>query len=373
MARSPFPDVQGCLHETVDPRLRTPRELHKALLKANELSNRARWKFLVHLRALDEIRGWLALGFSSLTQYLTHTYKLSSAEAHEYARVAYKLDLLPKTRQAFREGKLSWSAVKCITRVARKKTEEAWIAFAERESVRRLEAEVRAAREDGRDHPREGSEGLPAPSWRITLDFRADEEELARKGLLKAARELRGDGGGRPVTLKEAFLFLCKLALETDPSGIPKGRVKNEEPLVTLVYHRCPECKKGRMATADGPVPVPAEVLDRIEPTAKVESIDEEDSAPATAPGKPPEENGGETEAAAKAKAAPDRKTPASLRRKVLLRDGMTCRNPGCGRRLGLQAHHLVFRSQGGKTELSNEVAVCARCHAAIHFGLLKV
>jgi hypothetical protein len=32
-----------------------------------------------------------------------------------------------------------------------------------------------------------------------------------------------------------------------------------------------------------------------------------------------------------------------------------------------------VFRSQGGRTDLANEVAVCATCHALIHAGLLRV
>ena len=35
--------------------------------------------------------------------------------------------------------------------------------------------------------------------------------------------------------------------------------------------------------------------------------------------------------------------------------------------------HHIVFQSEGGKSELANEVAVCATCHALIHAGLLRV
>jgi hypothetical protein len=49
----------------------------------------------------------------------------------------------------------------------------------------------------------------------------------------------------------------------------------------------------------------------------------------------------------------------------------MVCANPMCGSRLGLHAHHIQFRANGGKTALHNEVAVCDRCHALIHAGLL--
>jgi hypothetical protein len=60
--------------------------------------------------------------------------------------------------------------------------------------------------------------------------------------------------------------------------------------------------------------------------------------------------------------------------RKLLLRDGSTCSNPCCRRRLGLHAHHIVFRSFGGRTALYNETMVCPLlCHALLHRGLLKL
>ena len=68
-----------------------------------------------------------------------------------------------------------------------------------------------------------------------------------------------------------------------------------------------------------------------------------------------------------------DRPNTPRLRRRVLLRDGSTCANPLCRRRLGLMAHHLVFRSEGGPTEIQNETAVCAVCHALLHQGQLEV
>jgi hypothetical protein len=61
------------------------------------------------------------------------------------------------------------------------------------------------------------------------------------------------------------------------------------------------------------------------------------------------------------------------LRRAVLLRDGH-CRVPGCGRRRGLEVHHLVPRSQGGTDEISNLAAVCPAHHRLlIPHGLLAL
>jgi Domain of unknown function (DUF222)/HNH endonuclease len=50
------------------------------------------------------------------------------------------------------------------------------------------------------------------------------------------------------------------------------------------------------------------------------------------------------------------------LRRAVLLRDSR-CRFPGCGRRRGLEVHHLVPRSRGGGDEISNLALVCPTHH----------
>jgi hypothetical protein len=61
------------------------------------------------------------------------------------------------------------------------------------------------------------------------------------------------------------------------------------------------------------------------------------------------------------------------LRRAVLLRDAC-CRIPGCGRRRGLQVHHLVPRSWHGTDEISNLACVCPAHHRLlIPHGLLAL
>jgi hypothetical protein len=61
------------------------------------------------------------------------------------------------------------------------------------------------------------------------------------------------------------------------------------------------------------------------------------------------------------------------LRRAVLLRDAR-CRVPGCGRRRGLQVHHLVPRSWKGTDEIANLAAVCPAHHRLlIPHGLLAL
>jgi hypothetical protein len=70
------------------------------------------------------------------------------------------------------------------------------------------------------------------------------------------------------------------------------------------------------------------------------------------------------------------RRTPLlspKLRRAVLLRDGK-CRVPGCGRRKGLEVHHLLPRTWGGRDDISNLAAVCPAHHRLlIPYGLLAL
>ncbi len=64
---------------------------------------------------------------------------------------------------------------------------------------------------------------------------------------------------------------------------------------------------------------------------------------------------------------------PPKLRRAVLLRDAR-CRVPGCGRRRGLEVHHMVPRSWDGSDQISNLAAVCPAHHRLlVPHGLLAL
>ena len=67
-----------------------------------------------------------------------------------------------------------------------------------------------------------------------------------------------------------------------------------------------------------------------------------------------------------------DPPTPDSMRRKIRLRDGDRCQNPGCGAPAD-HCHHVRWRGDAGKTVVENLVAVCARCHGLIHEKLLAL
>lgn len=57
------------------------------------------------------------------------------------------------------------------------------------------------------------------------------------------------------------------------------------------------------------------------------------------------------------------------LRVIVLKRDRHRCR--ACSSTHGLEVHHVVMRSLGGKDEASNLIALCADCHRSVHGHVL--
>jgi hypothetical protein len=57
----------------------------------------------------------------------------------------------------------------------------------------------------------------------------------------------------------------------------------------------------------------------------------------------------------------------AQLRRWVHERDGGRCVRCGDGLVEGFECHHRRLRSQGGRDELSNLIALCSDCHGWAH------
>jgi 5-methylcytosine-specific restriction endonuclease McrA len=58
-----------------------------------------------------------------------------------------------------------------------------------------------------------------------------------------------------------------------------------------------------------------------------------------------------------------------TLRRVVLARDKHMCR--ACQSTHGLEMHHVIFRSLGGKDEAENLIMLCIDCHRAVHGHVL--
>ncbi|MBA3391828.1 MAG: DUF222 domain-containing protein [Deltaproteobacteria bacterium] len=73
---------------------------------------------LEKIRAFDEAGGWCRQGFRSCADWLSWRVGWNLGTAREHVRVARRLADLPQIDEALRVGKLSYSKVRAITRVA---------------------------------------------------------------------------------------------------------------------------------------------------------------------------------------------------------------------------------------------------------------
>ncbi len=365
-------DEAGSGHSAADERLPesekvvriAPRVLHGLALKALRVGNRGRLALCEAMRSLDESAGYLELGFSSIAAYAESNLHLRRAECFEYLRVSRSLLQLPGLKKSFARGRISWSVLKAVTRVAKPESESQWLDLLTERGAEQTVAEAREAHRSGRDTPRRDAYGLPNLDQRMVLRFPRSDMEKVRRWLEAVGQQIQQKTGAAELRPEDVLVFLSEQHEMVEPAssadmdggdqagGVGRpgaqarpltaaaaatGRVRNK---ARVIYKQCPSCRRSAVGTRDGMVEVEPEVVDRRLGDAEIVAI--------------------------------DGPTPAPLRRRILGRELHRCGNPRCSRPAE-HCHHIVFRSRGGETSMSNEVAVCRTCHALIHSGLLRV
>src|SRR5690606_1139715 len=105
------------------------RQLHKEAL-ADQITELAAhlhagtFRLLELIREFDACEGWAGEGVLSCAHWLNWKCGMALGAARERVRVAHALKDLPKISQTFRKGKISYSKVRAITRVATRKNEK---------------------------------------------------------------------------------------------------------------------------------------------------------------------------------------------------------------------------------------------------------
>ncbi len=98
---------------------------------------------MVLLAEFDRRSGWQDTGFSSTAEWLAWRIGIQAGAARERVRTALALEQLPLTSEAMRNGELSFTKVRALTRVARPDTESTLLDFARAGSAANLERVVR--------------------------------------------------------------------------------------------------------------------------------------------------------------------------------------------------------------------------------------
>jgi hypothetical protein len=104
-------------------------------------------RFLLLVGEFDARRGWAGWDLSSCAAWLAWRCQLAPGTAREQVRVARALRDLPQIRAGFAAGRLSYSKVRALTRIAAPATEAGLAEMAAAMTAGQLEWFVRAHRQ----------------------------------------------------------------------------------------------------------------------------------------------------------------------------------------------------------------------------------
>src|SRR5947209_13683943 len=110
-------------------------------LAAHLAAATCRWLLLV--AEFDERGGWADWGARSCAHWLSARCGIGLVTARAHVRVARRLDELPRVREAFSGGELSYCKVRALVRVATPETEESLVEIARHATGAQLEKLVR--------------------------------------------------------------------------------------------------------------------------------------------------------------------------------------------------------------------------------------
>ena len=189
-----------------------PAELRRAVTRMAGHINLADWRFIKLIAAMERTRGWQEGGYCNLGNWLDHRCGLGPCAARERIRIGRALAKLPRIDEAFRDGVISYSKVRAITRVATPETDAMLLAIAEGSSAAHLESLVRTyERVGGIDRKCASSEQRRGLSWYyedgmlvITAAVPAERGALVIKALQEVVDAKRDEREAYHESLLEA-------------------------------------------------------------------------------------------------------------------------------------------------------------------------
>ena len=332
--------------------------------------NAANHRLLMLIAEYDGRNGWSDGATQSCAHWLNWKCGIGMGAAREKVRVAHALEKLPKVSAAMACGKLSYSKVREITRIAEPATEDYLLMIAEHGTAQHVEKLVRAYRrcQEAVELSREARqrEGRSVTyryddDGSLILNCRLPAEAGAKimKALELAVDELPKDGPAG--TSKDVVRFSARradaLALVAE-SFLAHGALEvRGTDSHQIVVHVAAETLRDRAAGCcefeHGPS-MAAETARRLSCDASVVALIENDD-------NEPLNVGRKT-----------RTISAPLRRMLNARD-KGCRFPGCANTRYIDAHHVEHWSNGGETKPSNLVSLCRFHHHAVHEGGMRI
>jgi len=364
----------------------------------------------------DEIEGWRDHGAKNCAQWMNSYLQVDFRTAWERLRVGKKLADLPIIRNFFKNGKLGWSKIRILTRVANATNEE-MLAHASLDSsvsdVQRICQEFR-----WNDDVPETSESLKAElqwkrrslSWHQLADGSTQirivlpperaanflhaieqcEEILYEESM---ANEIKNDSSHREdsqlnnncihesiidsditpsqrradaaVLMAERSIayngehaspadrYQVVMNIDVDSLSVHSNQTSSDDQVATEHGQSKRQSVPIRNPMIEGVGSVPVETARQVACDCSFTQLVSGNGEPISVGRK-------------------QRMWPASMRRAILTRD-RHCQFPGCPSHRFLQIHHIHHWADGGVTSIENGVCLCQHHHQLIHTGKYKI
>jgi hypothetical protein len=332
-------------------------------------------RLLELIRRFDAGSGWFVQGALTCAQWLSWRIGLDLCAAREKVRVARALGSLPHIDDAFRQGRVSYSKVRALTRAATPENEAFLLEMARSSTAAQLEKICRGYRR-----------ALNGARGKLTCDDDNDRwvrDRSTESGMIRIEAQLLPDEAAvvlRAIAAARERAWQARRASAESSAEVEgdrgadgaarRGMLHKVDALVQIAE----DYLAGTSAESSGP---PVELVvhveaDSLSDPASAEAGTLEDGtslAPATA-----------ARLACDATVVPvvedSHGTPldigrrrrtigTALRRALRFRD-KGCRFPGCTN-TRVDFHHVVPWSRGGDTKLGNLVSTCRKHHRYVH------
>lgn len=346
----------------------------------------ATYRLLVLIREFDEQGGWHQHGLCSCAHWLNFKCGIGLNAAREKVRVARALKDLPKISAAFEQGRLSYSKVRAMTRIADASNEDYLLRIAKHgtaQHVAGLVSRYRRCRrlQDieivNRQHQERGFSYYFDVDGCLVFNGRlpAEQGALVVKALEMAMENAFAETRGQPEPESEPEV---ELEPESEPEPIGARRADALAAIAETYMSTGPVANATgdryqvvvhvsrdtlRDVTADTPNAVGTEQA-HIENGPHVTAETSRRVACDCSTVDVVEDDRGEPLSIGRR----SRSIPPAIRRALRLRD-RGCRFPGCTHTHFVDGHHIQHWADGGETSLDNLVLLCRRHHRLVHEG----
>ena len=274
-------------------------------LAAHINAGSCRWLELI--AEFDRREGWGSWGCRSCAEWVAWQCAVTPRAAREHIRVARCLEELPLIHEEFARGRLSYSKVRALTRVAEPDTEEDLIELATHATAAQLERVVRGLRRVSSEEADEHHANRYLVCWweddgslSVRGQLPPEDAALFLKALDASHDRLRefapppGSGSAEPPphprqTHADAFVAMAETSLSRARAG-PEDRfdANNYQVMVHVDASTLSHDARGQVRIADGPALAPESRggLPAIPPWSRSSNVTGQRSASAARPGR---------------------------------------------------------------------------------------